>query len=113
MQDAARLAWGEQVPGSLRRWLSQVETLLRFCARRASGRPRGAHSGFQAVGVDAVTLRLVLAEDEVGALLLWPCWCQALALTLGLTVLPVEGRHISLLLAPFPHFPTKKVMCVA
>lgn len=65
MQDAASPGWGTRAPECVRRWLTMLETLLRFCARQAYGWPQGAHAAFQAVGVDALTLRLVLEENEV------------------------------------------------
>ena len=43
-----------------------MEALLRFCTRRTSGWHSGAHAAFLAQAVDSVSLRVVLADSEVG-----------------------------------------------
>lgn len=46
-------------------WAADLATLLRSCMRQAYGWPGGAHAAFQQAGVDAITMRVMLAKHEV------------------------------------------------
>ncbi len=69
-----------------------METLLRFCARQAYGWPQGAHAAFQAVGIDALSLRLVLKENEVSFFASKLLLCSPLWFVLALSLTPMENE---------------------
>ena len=67
-QDTALVSeggWAKRLPAPVRSYAMQLETLARFAAQQAAGRPTGPHAAFKPAGVDAVTLRLVMAHGKV------------------------------------------------
>lgn len=58
-------SWARRLPAVVQTYAAQLETLARFAAQQAAGRPTGPHAAFKPYGVDAVTMRLVTAHGKV------------------------------------------------